>query len=145
MKLTKRDAARQKRLVEALRKGKALGGILAGLAALAPVAGCEKENRVSLGIAEAISAEANPKASPPKPATTNATSEVKPLDRPPLPGRIAPSGNRAREVIEAPVRVMGLKAAPTNRVREAKSPNRRPLMGKIVAPPKSSAVSAEKK
>lgn len=41
MKLTKRSVARQKNLVNALRKGIPLGGILAGFAALAPVAGCE--------------------------------------------------------------------------------------------------------
>lgn len=125
MKLTKRDAARQKRLVAALRKGKALGGILAGLAALAPVAGCKYDSNpqelecgliddyVTSGVIPDIDEEeVEVKKVPtfPKLATTNAVREVKsPNRRPRTMGKIVAPTNRVREVIESPVSVVGMR------------------------------------
>ena len=96
MKLTKKNARRQKAIQKALASGKGLGGLLVGLAAATVAAGCNRPPFATAGIPANFHNEEpdifvteGEVPELPEPATTNAANEAK--DRVPgPPGKIGP-------------------------------------------------------
>ena len=103
MKLSKKNAARQRVIQKAIASGKALGGLLVGLTAATVVGGCKEPAARTMGVISGHTQQqentsnentevfvtggfiAEPEPKPPQPKP-NVVNEVKKGSRPRLPG-----------------------------------------------------------